>query len=83
VGLKSFFVSTPILSAGRSRRWPKEDWILKSGPRNFDIVLALVGDSTMTRFFGIDVVFSLEVLDRGLLMVCPFLLFMINRRRLL
>ena len=42
---KSFFL--------RSRMWPKLDSTLKSFPRNFSMVLALAGDSTITRFFCI------------------------------
>ena len=34
----------------RSRMWPKLDLTMKSLPRNFSMVLALAGDSTMTKF---------------------------------
>ena len=34
----------------RSRIWPKLDLTMKSLPKNFSIVLALAGDSTITKF---------------------------------
>ena len=44
--------STPKFFFFRSRMCPKLDMTLKSLPRNFSIVLALAGDSTMTKFLG-------------------------------
>ena len=42
--------STAPSFATRSRTWPYEASTLKSPPRYFSMVLALAGDSTMTRF---------------------------------
>src|SRR5262245_37428636 len=44
-------MSMPNLLRGRSRTWPLQATTSKSGPRYLLIVLALAGDSTMTRFF--------------------------------
>src|SRR3954466_3438510 len=48
--------STPMPLGGRSRTWPMEAFTTKPSPRYLLIVLALAGDSTMTRslpfFFG-------------------------------
>ena len=42
-------MSMPIFPVGKSRTCPKEDSTIKPLPRNLEIVLALVGDSTITR----------------------------------
>jgi hypothetical protein len=43
-----------LLAGGqdRSRTWPMEAFTWKSRPRYLLMVLALAGDSTMTRFFA-------------------------------
>ena len=45
--------STSMLSSlsCRSRMWPKLDFTTKSSPRNFCMVPAFAGDSTITKFF--------------------------------
>src|SRR5262245_19579833 len=43
-------MSMPNLRLGRSRTWPLLAVTSKSGPRYLPMVLALAGDSTMTRF---------------------------------
>src|ERR1041384_5811626 len=48
-GAKSLSTSTPSLRVGRSRRWPTVAFTVYPRPRYFPMVLALVGDSTMTR----------------------------------
>ncbi len=52
-GSKFFSTSTPSFPLGRSRTCPYEDSTLYSLPRNFDIVFALVGDSTITNFISV------------------------------
>src|ERR1700757_1824669 len=44
-------MSMPKRFCGRSRTWPLLAATSKSGPRYLLIVLALAGDSTITRFF--------------------------------
>src|SRR3954447_7111406 len=44
-------MSMPKRLLGKSRTWPLQATTSYSGPRYLLIVLALVGDSTMTRFF--------------------------------
>src|SRR3970282_2520835 len=39
-----------LLLFGRSRTWPTEARAEKSPPRNFEMVLDFVGDSTITKF---------------------------------
>src|SRR3954466_3497001 len=41
--------STPMPLGGRSRTWPMDAFTTKPSPRYLLIVLALAGDSTMTR----------------------------------
>src|SRR5919106_3388089 len=53
-GSKLRSVSTPILLSGRSRMWPMEAFTENSEPRYRSKVLALVGDSTITRFFAME-----------------------------
>src|SRR4051812_36587278 len=48
-GSKPLSTSTPSSRVGRSRRWPMVAFTSYPAPRYFPIVLALVGDSTMTR----------------------------------
>src|SRR5215210_6682329 len=48
LGAKSLSTSTPSSRVGRSRRWPTVAFTSYPAPRYFPIVLALVGDSTMT-----------------------------------
>ena len=50
-GSKLFSISTAILLLGRSLMWPLEATTLYLLPKNFSIVEALEGDSTMIRFF--------------------------------
>src|SRR5947209_19116439 len=52
-GAKSLRVFTPSPFLGKSIIWPIEARTSKSRPRNFSIVLALAGDSTITSFFVI------------------------------
>src|ERR1700681_2644915 len=49
---KSLSVSTPRVLLGRSLTWPSEASTVKPLPRYFWIVLALAGDSTMTKPFA-------------------------------
>src|SRR5215207_8268287 len=49
LGSKSRSTSTPSSRVGRSRRWPTVAFTSYPAPRYFPIVLALVGDSTITR----------------------------------
>src|SRR5262245_47839272 len=51
-GAKSCRVSTPNPLLGRSMMWPIEARTSKSLPRNFSMVFALAGDSTITRCFA-------------------------------
>src|SRR5438132_469639 len=59
IGLGFFFGarfssdSSRLPPAGRSRMWPNEDFTTKALPRYLLIVLALAGDSTITRERGI------------------------------
>src|SRR5690606_34511059 len=53
LGVKSPSTSTPNSLLGRSAIWPKLEETLKSFPRNFSIVFAFAGDSTITKFFAI------------------------------
>src|SRR5258706_1006463 len=55
-GSKLFFRSIPMSAFARSRTCPYDDLTVKSFPRNFSMVLAFAGDSTMTRFFDMKVV---------------------------
>src|SRR3972149_1375728 len=55
-GLKFRFVSTASRFGGRSRTWPYEALTTYPFPRNFVMVLALAGDSTMTSDFGTTIV---------------------------
>src|SRR5205814_3408913 len=48
-GAKSCSTSTPRVDLGRSRTWPMLASTLKLRPRYFLMVLALAGDSTITR----------------------------------
>src|SRR5690349_9487790 len=52
-GSKLRLVSTPRPVRGRSMMWPIEARTSKSLPRNFSMVFAFAGDSTITRFFAI------------------------------
>ena len=52
-GVKSPSTSTPSSLEGRSAMCPKLDCTLKSFPKNFSIVFAFAGDSTITKFFAI------------------------------
>ena len=52
-GSKLFSKSMLISFAERSLICPNEDITTKSLPKNFSIVFALAGDSTITRFFAI------------------------------
>ena len=52
-GLKSPSTSTPNSLEGKSAICPKLDSTLKSFPRNFSMVFAFAGDSTITKFFAI------------------------------
>src|SRR5918992_3445687 len=49
LGSNPFSTSTPSSRVGRSRRWPMVARTSYPEPRYFPMVLALVGDSTMTR----------------------------------
>src|ERR671915_599730 len=49
LGSNPFSTSTPSSRVGRSRRWPMVARTSYPDPRYFPMVLALVGDSTMTR----------------------------------
>src|SRR3989338_7325780 len=49
-GMNPCSMSIPILLLGRSLTWPKDDSIEKSLPKKRAMVLALVGDSTITNF---------------------------------
>src|SRR5215207_9298223 len=49
LGSYPFSTSTPSSRVGRSRRWPMVAFTSYPEPRYFPMVLALVGDSTMTR----------------------------------
>ena len=53
LGLKSPSTSTPNSLEGKSAMCPKLDSTLNSLPRNFSIVFAFAGDSTITRFLAI------------------------------
>src|SRR5690554_911621 len=53
LGEKSPSTSTPNSLDGRSAICPKLEETLKSFPRNFSIVFAFAGDSTITKFFAI------------------------------
>src|SRR3989338_6235600 len=71
-GSKLFSISIPILLFGRSRKCPKDDSTLYPLPRNFEMVFALVGDSTITsvfieEFYVLVVCFFLYVLWRAVL----------------
>src|SRR5687767_8166384 len=48
-GSKPLSTSTPSSRVGRSRRWPMVAFTSYPAPRYFPMVLALVGDSTITR----------------------------------
>ena len=51
-GLNPWSTSIPFLAEEtRSLTWPTDAITLKSGPRNFSILLTLVGDSTIIKFF--------------------------------
>src|SRR4029079_7821990 len=52
-GAKPFLTSTPSPFCGRSMMCPIEARTSKTPPKNFSIVVAFAGDSTMTRFFAI------------------------------
>src|SRR5438270_13392184 len=54
LGAKSFRVLTPNPFLGRSIIWPIEARTSKSRPKNFSIVFAFAGDSTITSFFAIN-----------------------------
>src|SRR5688572_20953682 len=49
LGSKSFSMSIPNSRSGRSRTWPMQAFTTNLEPRILLIVLALAGDSTMTR----------------------------------
>src|SRR5581483_11052645 len=51
LGTKSFSTSTPSVDLGKSRTWPTEAFTVYLAGRNFLIVRALVGDSTIIRGF--------------------------------
>src|SRR5207248_3313878 len=51
LGIQPFSMSMPKRLLGKSRTWPMLATTSKSGPRYLLIVLALAGDSTITRFF--------------------------------
>ena len=53
LGLKSPSTFTPKSFEGKSDICPKLEATLKSLPKNFSIVLAFAGDSTITKFFAI------------------------------
>ena len=53
LGVKSPSTSTPNSLVGKSAICPKLLSTLKSFPRNFSMVLAFAGDSTITKFFAI------------------------------
>ncbi len=53
LGVKSPSTSTPNSLDGRSAMCPKLEETLKSFPRNFSMVFAFAGDSTITKFFAI------------------------------
>ena len=53
LGVKSPSTSTPSSLEGKSAICPKLEVTLKSFPKNFSIVLAFAGDSTITKFFAI------------------------------
>src|SRR5918994_7994583 len=48
LGSNPWSTSTPSSRVGRSRRWPTVAFTSYPEPRYFPMVLALVGDSTMT-----------------------------------
>ncbi len=48
-GRKPFSTSTPIFDLGKSFTWPTDAFTSKLRPRYFLMVLALAGDSTITR----------------------------------
>ena len=52
-GEKSESTSTPNSLDGRSAICPKLEVTLNSLPKNFSIVFALAGDSTITKFLAI------------------------------
>src|SRR5205823_10645719 len=51
VGTQPLAMSMPKRLLGRSRTWPRQATTSKSGPRYLLMVLALAGDSTITRLF--------------------------------
>src|SRR2546430_16913187 len=51
--------STPIPLGGRSRTWPMLAFTTNPSPRYLLIVLALAGDSTITRAFSLDFFFAI------------------------
>ncbi len=50
-GANELSTSTPRVDLGRSRTWPTDAFTTKRGGRNFLIVCAFFGDSTMIRGF--------------------------------
>ena len=54
LGLKLLSILTPNSFDGRSEICPKLEATLNSFPKNFSIVLALAGDSTITKFLDIN-----------------------------
>ena len=53
LGVKSPSTSTPSSFEGKSEMCPKLDATTNSLPKNFSIVFAFAGDSTITKFFAI------------------------------
>ena len=51
-GKKPFSTSTPRVRSGKSRMWPKLETTRSSEPKYCSMVLALAGDSTITRLRG-------------------------------
>ena len=51
--MKSPSTSTPNSLEGKSEICPKLEATTKSLPKNFSIVFAFAGDSTITKFFAI------------------------------
>ena len=65
LGSNSCSTSTPSSRVGRSRTWPTVAFTSYPAPRYFPIVLALVGDSTMTSAL------PFPALERGLAALAP------------
>ena len=50
IGSNDLSISTPSPFFAKSRMWPKLDFTVYSLPKNRSMVLALAGDSTITKF---------------------------------